>query len=116
MTEPDVSLWQALGISADDAFDQVPDDVWVSAVAHAVDPATPEADSSLVPDMDDSDPDPFESDGDLAGLLHDDAAGSHDGLGGADDIDLGDDFDDAGADGHHHHDADDGLDVDDNGF
>lgn len=110
MTDPDVSLWQALGISADDALDQVPDDVWVPAVQRAVDPATPEVDSSLVPDMDDSDPEPFEAGSDLAGLLPDDPASG--GLGGAEDIDLGDDF----GDGYQHHDGAGGVDLDDSGL
>lgn len=117
MTDPDVSLWQALGISADDALDEVPDDVWASAVAHAVDPATPEVDSSLVPDMDDSDPDPFADGGDLAGLLNDDdpAAGHHGHDSSVDDIDLSDGVDDY-AFGGHHDDGSDGIDLDDSGL
>lgn len=116
MTDPDVSLWQALGISADDALDEVPDDVWASAVAHAVDPATPEVDSSLVPVMDDSDPDPFADGGDLAGLLDDDDPGTgHHDDGGVDDIDLSDGVDDHTFGGHHD-DGGDGIDLDDSGL
>ncbi|MGG7105051.1 hypothetical protein [Rhodococcus sp. 24CO] len=103
-----MSLWHALGISADDALDQVPDDVWDSALAHAVDPATPEADSSLVPDMDDADPDPIA--GDLAGLLHDDPGPGH-----GDGIDLGGGIDDHGF-AAHHHDGDEDIDLDGNGL
>lgn len=118
MSEPDVDLWQALGISADAALDGVPDDVWASAVQAAVDPAAPEADASLVPDMDDAEPELPTGAGDLAALLHDDPAGGHHGHGAVDDTDivLGDDFDDAGAAGHHHHDAGDGIDLDDSGL
>jgi len=118
MIEPDVSLWQALGISASDALDQVPDDVWDSALAHAVDPATPEVDSSLVPDMDDADPHPIggdvdgDVDGDLAGLLHDDPGPGHD---SGDGIDLGGGVDDHGFTDHHH-DGDEDIDLDDNGL
>ncbi|NKR65372.1 hypothetical protein GS491_26130 [Rhodococcus hoagii] len=115
MTEPDVSLWQALGISADDALDEVPDDVWASAVAHAVDPATPEANSSLVPEMDDSDPDPFDDSGDLAGLLHDDVATGHQDDTSVDDIDLSDGVDDHRYGGHHDDGVDD-IDLDDTGL
>ncbi|MGO4205012.1 hypothetical protein AB4Z09_25400 [Rhodococcus sp. TAF43] len=115
MTEPDVSLWQALGISVDDALDQAPDDVWASAVQHAVDPSTPEVDSSLVPEMDDSDSDPFEGGGDLAALLHDDPAAGRHGHDTSHDIDLGDGFDHDGF-GAHHHDDGDGIDLHDSGL
>ncbi|RVW07248.1 hypothetical protein EGT67_22060 [Prescottella agglutinans] len=79
MTDPDASLWQALGLSVDDALDQVPDDVWASAVRHAVDPSTPEVDTALVPEMDDSTPDEFDGDDDLTSLLDDDPSVHHDG-------------------------------------
>ncbi|WP_064059576.1 hypothetical protein [Prescottella equi] len=114
MTEPDVSLWQALGISPADALDQIPDDVWDSALAHAVDPAASEMDSSLVPDMDDAAPQPIggDVDGDLAGLLHDDPGPGHD---DGDGIDLGGGVDDHGFTGHHH-DGDEDIDLDENGL
>ncbi|MCK0089555.1 hypothetical protein HCA61_09540 [Rhodococcus sp. HNM0563] len=50
MSDSDVSLWEALGLSPDSALEPVPDDVWDGAVGAAVDPDAAIAPSGLVPD------------------------------------------------------------------
>ncbi|WP_226436448.1 hypothetical protein [Rhodococcus yananensis] len=49
MSQQDVSLWEALGVSPDDTVPAVPDDVWSVAVTTATDPDTPAVDTDLVP-------------------------------------------------------------------
>ncbi|MBD0322718.1 MAG: hypothetical protein ICV72_04920 [Aldersonia sp.] len=52
--DDDVSLWEQLGIAPDVVEDAGPDDdSWNRMIQVAVDPDTPEADSSLVPTMSD---------------------------------------------------------------
>lgn len=50
MSQSDVSLWEALGLSPDETVPAVPDAVWTAALTTATDPDTPPVDTDLVPD------------------------------------------------------------------
>lgn len=47
--DTDQNLWDALGLTPEDVTEPMPDGVWEAAIAHAVDPNTPEVDAQLVP-------------------------------------------------------------------
>ena len=78
--DDDTSLWDMLGLRPDTAMTEVPDSMWDSMIAVAVDPDTPAADASLIP-TDDTTPDVDDSPGvdELAiDDGHDDPVNSHD--------------------------------------
>jgi len=53
----DVSLWEQLGIDVNAVAEPLPDDAFARMLEVAVDPATPEADSDLLPSDSPLDPD-----------------------------------------------------------
>lgn len=53
MNEPDLSLWELLGLSGPPEPEPVPESVWETAVAAAVDPAAALVDRSLIPEPED---------------------------------------------------------------
>lgn len=84
MTAPDPqSILASLGLSPDTATPVPDDDFWTRLLDVAFDPATPPADPSLVPTMDDDGPlfddptaDPDDLPSDLSTTDHDDPSGS----------------------------------------
>lgn len=121
----DASLWEMLQISREDALPPLDDSMWDTVLQAALDPEAPEADNTLVPIHDDqhgiidpawgNDHDAAaggdEEHHDLAGLLHDAGAGSHD-LGSLDHQDhefghhdLSEHHDLGGHDAGHHEDG-----------
>lgn len=92
------SLWDELGVSADELTPPMPEHLWDAAIAAAIDPDTPPLDSGLVPYSDDATTGADSVAGDLGFPDTDVPGGSHD---------SGGPFDDAGSF------DDDGVDPDD---
>lgn len=95
MDNTDESLWKALGLSADDFIEPLPDDVWDAAIAHAVDPNTPQIDPEIVPALDD--PNLTDASADEVSLHDpDDSLAPDHHLGADDQLDVGEDWDTGG--------------------
>jgi hypothetical protein len=101
----DQNLWDALGLTPEDVSEPMPEGVWEAAIAHAVDPNTPEVDAQLVPGAGDELMTGDDLDGEIiVDDLDQDWNGHHDTYGDGqdevpDDIDEPDLDADAGTDG-----------------